>query len=182
MGHPVLTTQRKFLSASCDDTSFCWIFCIFRTNKFFLRNKTMSELNDTQIEEDHENDESTPLLISQIPKKSFFRRHKRCSIFCLAAFFVILAVALTIYFGYYHGIVTLKVFAFNVWGMPGGLGGCKYKKERMIALANVIQSGTPYFDILLMEELWMEADHSTLANASKQAGFYMTEFRELASR
>jgi len=141
----------------------------------------MSELNDTQIEEDHENDESTPLLISQIPKKSFFRRHKRCSIFCLVAFFVILAVALTIYFGYYHGIVTLKVFAFNVWGMPGGLGGCKYKKERMIALANVIQSGTPYFDILLMEELWMEADHSTLANASKQAGFYMTEFRELAS-
>ena len=52
----------------------------------------------------------------------------------------------------------------------------------MIALADVIQSGTPYFDILLMEELWMEADHSTLANASKQAGLYMTEFRQLASR
>ena len=82
----------------------------------------MSELNDTQIDENQEeNDESTPLLITQIPQKSFFRRHKRCTIFCLAAFFVILAVALTIYFGYFHGIVSLKVFAFNVWGMPGKL-------------------------------------------------------------
>ena len=91
----------------------------------------MSELNDTQIDENQqENDESTPLLITQIPQKSFFRRHKRCTIFCLAAFFVILAVALTIYFGYFHGIVSLKVFAFNVWGMPGGLGGCKYKKVK----------------------------------------------------
>ena len=139
--------------------------------------KIMSETNDTQIA-----DENTPLIQPSEAPKSFFQRHRRCSIFCLTAFLVILAIGLTIYFGYYHGIVTLKVFAFNVWGMPGGLGGCKYKKERMAALANVIHSRVPYFDILLMEELWMEADHSTLANASKAAGFYMTEFRELASR
>ena len=103
----------------------------------------MSELNDTQIDENQqENDESTPLLITQIPQKSFFRRHKRCTIFCLAAFFVILAVALTIYFGYFHGIVSLKVFAFNVWGMPGGLGGCKYKKVNSINLHKIVEIPT----------------------------------------
>ena len=80
------------------------------------------------------------------------------------------------------GIVGLKVFAFNVWGMPGGLGGCKYKQERMKALADVIKSRKPYFDVLLFEELWMEADHNLLQNASKNAGLHMTDFRQLASR
>jgi endonuclease/exonuclease/phosphatase family metal-dependent hydrolase len=76
----------------------------------------------------------------------------------------------------------IEVFAFNVWGMPSGLGGCQYKKERMEALADMIESRKPYFDLLLLNELWMQADHQILEDAAKNVGLYMTEFRQLASK
>ena len=83
---------------------------------------------------------------------------------------------------YFHGRTKLHVFEFNVWGMPGGIGGCKYKKERMEALADMIKSRTPYFDIFLLTELWMQADHQLLADAAKNVSLHMTEFRQLASK
>jgi endonuclease/exonuclease/phosphatase family metal-dependent hydrolase len=76
----------------------------------------------------------------------------------------------------------LHVLSFNVWGMPGGLGGCKYKQERMEALADMIKSRTPYFDLMLLTELWMQADHQLLEDAAKNVGLYMTGFRQLASK
>ncbi len=82
-------------------------------------------------------------------------------------------------------MVLLEVMAFNVWGMPAGLGGCKYKQQRMDALHNLLiaaEDGDLDFDVLLLEELWMSADHENLANASRKAGLHMTAFRELASR
>ena len=143
----------------------------------------MSEepIDDSRLEGAAE-DETTPLISQPPPPKNIFKRHKRCSVFSVVLFFVILAIGLTIYFSYYHGIVALRVFAFNVWGMPGGLGGCKYKAERMKALADVIRSRKPYFDVLLFEELWMEADHNLLQAAANETGLYMTDFRQLASR
>ena len=87
-----------------------------------------------------------------------------------------------IYFAIFHGRVHLIVFGFNVWGLPGGMGGCKFKEERVNALAEIIKSREPYFDVLLLTELWMEGDHSKLHKAANQAGLYMTGFRELGSR
>ena len=155
-------------------TSVLFVSVLFKSLK-------MSEepIDDSRLEDVE--DETTP-LISQPSRKSIFKRHKRCSVFSVVLFLVILAIGLTIYFSYYHGIVALRVFAFNVWGMPGGLGGCKYKAERMKALADVIKSRKPYFDLLLFEELWMEADHNLLQAAANETGLYMTDFRQLASR
>ena len=65
---------------------------------------------------------------------------------------------------------------------PCFTGGCKYKKERMAALAELIRKHEPYFDIFLLAELWMEQDHNLLQEAAKDAGLYMTNYRELASR
>ena len=52
----------------------------------------------------------------------------------------------------------------------------------MRALANIIRSREPYFDIFMMAELWMEDDHTLLMEAANETGLYMTGFRELASR
>lgn len=128
-------------------------------------------------------DENTPLLPSCQSRRGLLAKHKKkCG--CLAfivSLLVLLLIALATYFVYFHGRVKLHVFAYNVWGMPGGMGGCKYKQERMKALADLIRSREPYFDIFLLEELWMQADHQLLEDAAKSVGLHMTGFRQLAS-
>ena len=52
----------------------------------------------------------------------------------------------------------------------------------MAALAELIRKHEPYFDIFLLAELWMEKDHNLLQEAAQDAGLYMTNYRELASR
>lgn len=62
------------------------------------------------------------------------------------------------------------------------MGGCKYKAERMKALADIINvTRSPYFDVFLLTELWMQADHELLEKAAKSVGLHMTGFRQLAS-
>ena len=70
------------------------------------------------------------------------------------------------------------IYFFNVLG---GMGGCEYKAERMEALADLIKSRSPYFDLFLLAELWMQADHQLLEDAAKSVGLHMTGFRQLAS-
>ena len=65
----------------------------------------------------------------------------------------------------------------NTWGMPEKLGS-EFKAARMEAIGKEITKGT--FDIYLLEELWMEPDHDIIANASKQANFSITAFRQLS--
>ena len=50
----------------------------------------------------------------------------------------------------------------------------------MEALADMIKSRTPYFDIFLLTELWMQADHQLLADAAKNVSLHMTEFSGVA--
>ena len=95
---------------------------------------------------------------------------------------ILIGVSLATFFIYFNGRTKLDVLAFNVWGMPYGLGGCQYKKERMEALADMIKSRTPYFDLFLLTELWMQADHQLLEDAAKNVSLHMTEFRQLASK
>ena len=132
-------------------------------------------------------DETTCLLPSSRTNSksenvSFIRRHKRAGLSLSIVAIVAILIGVATYFIYFHGRVKLKVFAFNVWGMPGGLGGCKYKAERIEALAGLIKARSPYFDIFLFEELWMEPDHNKLQAAAKSVGLYATDFRQLASR
>jgi len=114
-----------------------------------------------------------------------WKRHKRFLTFLVVFVLVISANLLAIYLVYFHNCVRLKVLAYNVWGMPGGLGGCKDKTQRIAALANEISEqrlgqGGDDFDLILLEELWMEPDHTTIKSLIPE-GFYMTEFRDLAS-
>jgi len=144
---------------------------------------TESETIDNQHPQDA--DEATPLLASTRSRKiHFFTRHKKKSRCGLASvtLLILFGICLATYFIYFHGRIKLHVFEFNVWGMPGGIGGCKYKAERMKALADMIKSRTPYFDLFLLTELWMQADHELLEEAAKNVSLHMTGFRQLASK
>jgi len=116
---------------------------------------------------------------------SVWERHKN-TWWVLVSLVVILGLnALVIYFVYFHNCVRLKVLAYNVWGMPGGIGGCKDKEDRIQALSwavgnQSLGANQEDFDLILFEELWMQADHNTIQSNIPE-GFHMTEFRGLAS-
>ena len=113
---------------------------------------------------------------------TWLKSHKKKLLYFSVAIILLISIAIVIYFAVFYGRVRLIVFEFNVWGMPGGIGGCQFKKERMKALAKIIKSREPYFDVFLLAELWMQKDHEILQEAANQAGLYMTGFRELANR
>lgn len=144
-------------------------------------------IDDEVIDNYVDNDDQVRLVPEETGQSSKlaakFAKHKKKTI-ASGAFLVALilfSIGLATYFIYFHGRVRLHVFEFNVWGMPGGLGGCKYKQQRMQALADLIRSRQPYFDIFMLEELWMQSDHTLLEDAAKSVGLYMTGFRQLAS-
>ena len=57
--------------------------------------------------------------------------------------------------------MSLKVIALNTWGMPAVFGS-EYKDQRMKAIGDVVAKGD--FDLFLLEELWMQPDHETIAS------------------
>lgn len=134
-------------------------------------------------------DESTP-LIGEVQNNSFRdigrRACQRCKevpkrtwgIVFLILFLVILSFALFFYFNYYRGSIKLNILSYNVWGLPGGIGGCKDKEERIEALSKVVESEK--YDLITLQELWMQPDHDFI-QASLPQGYHMTGFRELAS-
>jgi len=108
--------------------------------------------------------------------------HKRLLFVSIALLLIVAGHALAIYFIYFrctkeNNCVPLKVMTLNTWGMPEKLGS-EFKAARMEAIGKEISKGT--FDIYLLEELWMEPDHDIIANASKQANFSITAFRQLS--
>jgi hypothetical protein len=136
----------------------------------------------------HEN-ESTPLLSGSIndadeddacrgllSSTQERERHKRICRNLLVAFAVIaVANVLAVYFVYYHNCVALRVISLNVWGMPGGMGGCKDKAARIKAIAEKVSEAN--FDVMTLQELWMEPDHDTIAAAANASGYHITQFR-----
>ena len=78
--------------------------------------------------------------------------------------------------------------SFNTWGMPATFGS-EFKQERMKAIGEEIAKEE--FDLYLLEELWMQPDHtlidcySTGQNCESffnetTANFSITGFRQLA--
>ena len=66
--------------------------------------------------------------------------------------------------------MSLKVIALNTWGMPAVFGS-EYKDQRMKAIGDVVAKGD--FDLFLLEELWMQPDHETIAS-QVPAGYSIT--------
>ena len=68
----------------------------------------------------------------------------------------------------------LRVMVFNIWGLPGVMGGCKDKKIRMRGLADMIRLRQQNFDILILTELWMKHDYLQIKEAAIDAGLKIT--------
>ena len=77
-----------------------------------------------------------------------------------------------------QNIIELKVLSFNIWGFPFV---SEDKCQRLMALANMIETQSQNFDLILLNEVWMRKDHKLLYEAAKRAGFYMTEFNAFNS-
>ena len=67
--------------------------------------------------------------------------------------------------------------SLNTWGMPATFGS-EFKEERMKAIGEEIAKGE--FDLYLLEELWMQPDHTLIASNATSANFSITGFRQLA--
>ena len=70
----------------------------------------------------------------------------------------------------------LNVIALNTWGMPATFGS-EFKTQRMKAIRDEVAKGD--YDVFMLEELWMQGDHGTVASQVPK-GYFMTKFRELA--
>jgi len=120
-------------------------------------------------------------LIQEEPRSgNCFVRHKRLAIFLVALLLIALGHGLAIYFIYFKcshiNCMGLKVISLNSWGMPATFGS-QYKPERMEAIGNRIADGE--YDVFLLEELWMQPDHDSIA-AKVPQGYEMTGFRQLS--
>ncbi len=137
------------------------------------------------MEPDAEADERTPLITGggdeedeliaigqeHPPSK---RRHRRFLLFLAALLVIAVGNVLAVYFVYYRNCIPVHVVSLNVWGMPGGIGGCKDKAARIKAISKLVSKGD--FDVMTLQELWMQADHEEIA-ASIPKGFHITAFR-----
>ena len=113
-------------------------------------------------------------------RRPFYKRHKWCLGIFFSIILIVIGHVLAVYFIYYSKCssdvkhcIPMKVMAYNTWGMPKAFGS-KFKELRMPAIAEEFRKGE--YDIYLFEELWMEADHTTIANATPP-GYFMTGFR-----
>ena len=90
---------------------------------------------------------------------------KRLSIFLVSLLLIVIGHVLAIYFIYFkcssHNCQALKIVALNTWGMPATLGS-EFKEERIKAIGDRISKGD--YDVFLLEELWMNPDHDTIAS------------------
>ena len=106
--------------------------------------------------------------------------HPRLGLFLAIIGLIVLGHGLAIYFIYFrcssYNCVGLKVIALNTWGMPATFGS-EYKPERMEAIADQVSKGD--YDIFLLEELWLQPDHETIA-AKIPKDYMMTGFRQLS--
>ena len=140
---------------------------------------TISENNSIKLQFPvQEYSETTKLLPRSNQDVNLVEPSKKCQLNVILLL-ILTGVGLVAYIS--HNTTQLTVLNFNVWGMPGGIDGCKYKPERMEALADLIKSRTPYFDLFLLTELWMQADHQLLEDAANSVGLHMTGFRQLSS-
>ena len=143
---------------------------------------TISENNSIKLQLPvQESSETTKLLPRSNQDVNLVEPSKKCQLQKLLIILLLIFTGMGLVAYISHNTTKLTVLNFNVWGMPGEIDGCKYKPERMEALADLIKSRTPYFDLFLLTELWMQADHQLLEDAANSVGLHMTGFRQLSS-
>ena len=85
------------------------------------------------------------------------------------------AAVLLLYVALFPPVVRLKILSLNVWAMPLGLGGCRDVRPRLRGLARLLRRTA--FDVVLLQELWMERDHAFLADLVRPDGYHATAYR-----
>ena len=75
---------------------------------------------------------------------------------------------------------TVRLMSLSVWGSPASFG-VRDKEERMAAIGEYIRDHSSSLDIVILQELWMRPDHSTIESLLNGTGFRMTYVGDLAS-
>ena len=117
----------------------------------------------TSLESDTE-----PLFEGQTGK----RCSGRCWFLTSLTIAVVVGLMLAGYNYYWRDVVGVRVMSYNTWGMPHAFGSVD-KEERMQRIAEVLARGE--YDIVLLEELWVRADHNTIKDAVNDT-YHMTEY------
>lgn len=118
-------------------------------------------------------------------------RHPKFVMFIITLSLMLLGHGLAIHFLYFHqasgwqtcdqntnnNCVSLKILSLNTWGMPA-IFGSKYKTPRIEAISEIIAKEE--YDIFLLQELWMEADHNVIASKVPK-NYFITGFRQLST-
>ena len=104
----------------------------------------------------------------------------KTTLFCLTVFLfglIFLTSAIVIsYLLYFQHVITIKIFALNVWGMPARLGS-QDKELRIRGIGNFIQKAD--YDVYLLSELWMRPDHKTIEKLLPD-GFFITAVEDFS--
>eukprot|EP00092_Neocalanus_flemingeri_P008768 GFUD01009441.1.p1 GENE.GFUD01009441.1~~GFUD01009441.1.p1 ORF type:complete len:364 (+),score=71.49 GFUD01009441.1:178-1269(+) len=136
--------------------------------------------SDSEIENEPllPNTEQDVEIKSVTPLESYWNR--KTTLFCLIVFtlglfFLVSAIVIS-YLLYFQHVLTLKILALNVWGMPARLGS-QDKELRIKAIGDFIQQGD--YDLYLLSELWMRPDHQTIQTLLPD-GYFITTVEDLA--
>jgi len=90
---------------------------------------------------------------------------------------VLVGLFLAGYNYYWKDVVGIRVMSFNTWGIPATFGS-RDKEKRMDRIGEVLAWGE--YDIILLEELWTQADHDTIKRAVSSS-YHMTEYGDFNS-
>lgn len=90
---------------------------------------------------------------------------------------VLVGLFLAGYNYYWKDVVGIRVMSFNTWGIPAKFGS-RDKEKRMDKIGEVLAWGE--YDIILLEELWTQADHDTIKRAVS-GSYHMTEYGDFNS-
>jgi len=90
---------------------------------------------------------------------------------------VLVGLFLAGYNYYWKDVVGIRVMSFNTWGIPAKFGS-RDKEKRMDRIGEVLAWGE--YDIILLEELWTQADHDTIKRAVS-GSYHMTEYGDFNS-
>jgi len=85
---------------------------------------------------------------------------------------VFLGLFLAGYNYYWKDVISIRVMSYNTWGMPSMLS--LDKEERMKRIGKMLSHGE--YDIVLLEELWVRTDHTTIRESVQGHDYYMTGY------
>ena len=118
--------------------------------------------------------DTEPLFSSQSRKKGC---GSKCWFLASLTTAVFVGLFLSGYNYYWKDVVGIRVMSFNTWGIPATFGS-RDKERRMEKIGELLSKGE--YDIILLEELWTQADHNTIKTAVADS-YHMTEYGDFNS-